>query len=428
MAKMQVFTYDNLLLYDELLKSYVDAEDAKSLKTVAIEGNTLKFYKVAEPVGDTEPAYTITLPETDLSGLIPKITGATVGNVVTAKADGTVEDSGIAIANLASKSEVEVVDDKADANTSAIEAINNGTTGILAQAKTYADGKDTSIQAAKDAADAAQADVDTLETKVGDISTLTTTAKTNVVSAINEIKAAVAAGGEAGVITIDTTTTTEGYLKSYTINQGGVKVGTIDIPKDLVVTEGSVVVDPEGQPSGTYIKLVIANQTDPIYINVGTLVDLYTEEANATQIQLTVDNTTREISAVIVAGSVGTTELADNAVTTIKIADANVTKAKLHTDVQTSLGKADSAIQSVITGTANGTISVDGTDVSVKGLGSAAYTDTTAYDAAGVAETKVNALANGAVATNTANITTLQGLVGDGCEAIPEASITALFD
>lgn len=41
--------------------------------------------------------------------------------------------------------------------------------------------------------------------------------------------------------------------------------------------------------------------------------------------------------------------------------------------------KADTAIQSVTTGSANGTISVDGTDVSVYGLGSAAYTNSTAY-------------------------------------------------
>ena len=41
--------------------------------------------------------------------------------------------------------------------------------------------------------------------------------------------------------------------------------------------------------------------------------------------------------------------------------------------------KADSAVQSVATGSTNGTISVDGTDVSVKGLGSAAYTPRTDY-------------------------------------------------
>ena len=151
MAKLQVFTYDNLALYDELLKGYVDAEDAKSLKTVAIDGNTLKFYRVSEPVGETAPAYTITLPETDISGLIPKITGATAGNVVTAKADGTVEDSGIKAADLATKAEVKAVEDKADANKASIDAINNADTGILKTAKDYADSK------VKDLADGAVA-------------------------------------------------------------------------------------------------------------------------------------------------------------------------------------------------------------------------------------------------------------------------------
>ena len=150
-TKLQVFTYDNLALYDELLKGYVDAEDAKSLKTVAIDGNTLKFYRVSEPVGETAPAYTITLPETDLSGLIPKITGATAGNVVTAKADGTVEDSGIKAADLATKAEVKAVEDKADANKASIDAINNADTGILKTAKDYADSK------VKDLADGAVA-------------------------------------------------------------------------------------------------------------------------------------------------------------------------------------------------------------------------------------------------------------------------------
>ena len=150
-TKLQVFTYDNLALYDGLLKGYIDAEDAKSLKTVAIDGNTLKFYRVSEPVGETAPAYTITLPETDISGLIPKITGATAGNVVTAKADGTVEDSGIKAADLATKAEVKAVEDKADANKASIDAINNADTGILKTAKDYADSK------VKDLADGAVA-------------------------------------------------------------------------------------------------------------------------------------------------------------------------------------------------------------------------------------------------------------------------------
>lgn len=44
-------------------------------------------------------------------------------------------------------------------------------------------------------------------------------------------------------------------------------------------------------------------------------------------------------------------------------------------------GKADTALQKadIVTGTANGTIAVDGSDVAVKGLGSAAYTGANAY-------------------------------------------------
>lgn len=172
-----------------------------------------------------------------------------------------------------------------------------------------------------------------VDTKVGSLIDLETTSKDNLVNAVNEVRAAISAGGTAAQITMDTTTTTEGYLKSYTLKQGDTKIGTIDIPKDLVVTSGSVVTNPEGQTEGTYIKFVIANQDEPIYINVGSLVDIYTAAASATQIQLTVDNSTREISATIVAEAVGMAELATNAVTTVKIADANVTLAKLASDV-----------------------------------------------------------------------------------------------
>lgn len=232
-----------------------------------------------------------------------------------------------------------------------------------------------------------ETDIDALETSIGDLGGLNTTAKNNLVAAINEVRQAVETGGTGSVVTIETSPVTPGALKSYIIKQGSSTVGTIDIPKDMVVQSGEVVKDPEDQDPGTYIKLVLANVKEPLYINVGTLVDLYTAKKSATQVQIAVDNGSREISATIVAGGVGTAELGDNAIVTAKIANANVTKAKLSTDVQTSLGKADSAIQSVTTGTTNGTIAVDGSDVSVKGLGSAAYTESSEYDAAGSANT-----------------------------------------
>lgn len=55
-------------LYDGLVKKYINDADAKSIKSVKIEGRTLKFYKVEEPIGeDVLPAYSITIPETDLT-------------------------------------------------------------------------------------------------------------------------------------------------------------------------------------------------------------------------------------------------------------------------------------------------------------------------------------------------------------------------
>lgn len=77
---------------------------------------------------------------------------------------------------------------------------------------------------------------------------------------------------------------TSGYLKTYILSQGKTEVGRIDIPKDLVVKEGKLV---HGYWSGdtfteneegpdTAIKLVIANQEKPIYINTKDLVDFYT--------------------------------------------------------------------------------------------------------------------------------------------------------
>ena len=184
----------------------------------------------------------------------------------------------------------------------------------------------------------------------------------------------------------------EDYVKIYTLKQGTTTIGNINIPKDMVVKSGTVEVNPTGKDEGTYIVLTLANATeDKIYVNVGTLVDIYKAKAEAAQVQVAIDPTTREISASIVAGSIGTTELADLAVTTVKIAEGNVTKSKLSTEVQTSLGLADSAVQSIAAGTNNGTISVDGTEVSVTGLKSAAFADTSAFDAAGTAETKANA-------------------------------------
>jgi hypothetical protein len=96
---------------------------------------------------------------------------------------------------------------------------------------------------------------------------------------------------------------TAGYLKTYILSQGvgtgKTEIGKIDIPKDLVVTSGSLVhgtwngntftEDLEGPD--TAIKLVIANQEEPVYINTKDLVDYYTAGNG-----IDIDNTHNTIS------------------------------------------------------------------------------------------------------------------------------------
>lgn len=234
------------------------------------------------------------------------------------------------------------------------KVISDGDSDTLKTAKNYADGLASNYDAAgtahtkvnelaNGAVKANTEAISEVKENVGTLGNLGTTAKTDLVSAINEVRNSVSAGGTAAAVTMSTDTTTSGALKSYTIKQGDNTVGVIDIPKDMVVESGEVVVNPEGQDNGTYIKLVLANVAEPLYINVGTLVDIYKAKANATQVQVTIDSSTREISATIKSESITATELASNAVTTAKIANANVTKAKLSNEVQTSLGKADAS-------------------------------------------------------------------------------------
>lgn len=289
------------------------------------------------------------------------------------------------------------------------------------------EGEGTSIQDMIDEA------IATVQTQIGTLSSLNTTAKDNLVNAINEVRAAVSAGDTEAQVTLEEGTSAD-YAKVYTLKQGESTVGTINIPKDMVVKSGAVETDPAGQAPGTYIVLTLANATsDKIYVNVGTLVDIYTAQQSAAQVQLSINSRTREISATLVDGGVSEAKLAANAVTTAKIADGNVTeakiaagavssekvaanaivtakiadgnvtKAKLATAVQSSLDAADSALQSadITTGATNGTVAVDGTDVAVKGLGTAAYTESSAYDAAGSANAVKTAVIGTADDTST---------------------------
>lgn len=85
-----------------------------------------------------------------------------------------------------------------------------------------------------------------------------------------------------------------------------------------------------------------------------------------------------------------------NAINALDVADAAVTNQYVSRVVQTdgkiAVTRAALPVTSVTEGSANGTIAVNGANVNVHGLGSAAYTDATDYEAAGAAAAAVAAL------------------------------------
>lgn len=154
-------------------------------------------------------------------------------------------------------------------------------------------------------------------------------------------------------VTIAESAGTGDVLKTYTFTQNGKEIGKINLAKDVVVTSGAVVLH-----DGAKCLELTLTSGDIVHIPVTDLVDVYTAAANADKVQVAISDS-NEISASIVAGAVTVSELADNAVETAKISDKNVTKAKLADDVQTSLGKADTAYQKPADGIAKSDLAAD---------------------------------------------------------------------
>lgn len=157
-------------------------------------------------------------------------------------------------------------------------------------------------------------------------------------------------------------TAAAGDVATYHLTKDGVNEGVaINIPKDLVVASGSVITAVEGKlpegvtEAGTYIQLNLANSDKPLYINVGKLIEYVTGGSGENDaIQVNVSSDTHKVTANVKEGS--------------------LTKEMLAAGVVASLGKADSAVQTVVAGDTNGTIKVDGNAVAVTGLQDTAFT------------------------------------------------------
>lgn len=193
-------------------------------------------------------------------------------------------------------------------------------------------------------------------------------------------------------------TAANGDIATYHLTKDGVNEGVaINIPKDLVVSSGSVETFtsgalPEGvTEAGTYIKLTLANSTKPLYINVSTLIEYVTGGSGENDaIQINVSSDTHKVTANVKNGS--------------------LTKEMLAAGVVASLGKADTAVQTVVAGEANGTIKVDGKEVAVAGLKDAAFATVKSINdtAQGYVDTAKAAL-EGNDATDNENSATIVG-------------------
>ena len=116
-------------------------------------------------------------------------------------------------------------------------------------------------------------------------------------------------------------TPNDGYLKTYQFTYGTGSAFEIDIPKDLVVTAGEIIVVNSSSPvsgltDGTYLKLTIANQTEPVYINTSDLCDVYTGKTATDGVSVSI-SASNEISATLVGKAVTEANLEDTLATKI---------------------------------------------------------------------------------------------------------------
>lgn len=455
--------YTGLSTYDNLIKGYIDAADALSIKyaEVSQDGNNLLLYKVASPEAGTTADFTIPMGSTALKNFVKSL-GTAVGATLN---QGETAYSVTFTGDIAAATDVVTAVQLLDTHigtlasltttdkTSIVAAINqvlgaiSTAIGNLDASEFALASKDINdiitIKGIKETDGIIEVGTDTTKdvtfAKVAatgsaeDVSYDNTTSgltSTNAQDAIDELAEASAGGVESKTVYITETAGSAGdvFSKRYGIYQGatgtslspvvGEKLADIDIPKDMVVENGSVVditynsIDGKlydgltdvteiikgaggtatAADAGKYIKLIIANAaSNVLYIAAKDLVDIYTVEQSATQVQLAINNNV--ISATIVAGSINTNELANSAVTTAKIADDAVTADKVaitaHTESQTA-------------GTDGVAISVTTTDGQVSGVTASIAAET--YDNYGEASS-----------------------VYDSIESITDAQIRSLF-
>ena len=419
-------TYENLIsldrlsefktAYDGVMATAIATAEAQSLHTVVLSNTTLKFYKEmpADVTSETTPAFSINLPQQDLSNLMTKISGAQGGKIAQTKADGTVEESTVAIADLETKAHAGTIPAGATATT------------IVGYAKEVADSKDAAIQAAASAASAAQGEVDALETYVGTIPSGATA--TDVVGYAAEVAdavaddldtldqslAAIAKSGDSADASYDNTTsglTATDVQSAIDEVVGG--LGTA-AAADIATTAIQVESTDDGLVSAEQVAAFVAQEIAGLE-GAMHFVGVITRQTGETDAQAIARVVTDPESGDVVVMSDNAKEYVYDGTAWREVGDEtefvkktttiagvdlqdNITDSELRTALNVADGAQVNVVETVkvngsaltpdgnkavnvtvAEGATNGTVAVNGSDVAVHGLGSAAYTASTAY-------------------------------------------------
>lgn len=336
-ATKPTYNADEITGIDTYIANYVNEQMGISVDTdtqytiVAVEGNAYQYKLMSKSKADSQ--YTTEVAVID----IPKYDDTALANRV-GSLEGLVGKTAVS-AQIAAAIEALKLADTYEAKGAAA-AVQGETTSTVKDVEdalnTYKTTNDEAVAAAKKAGDDAMAEA---QKKVGSVTAGdasvtvggTTTAPTvaakisqdadNALSLADDgLKVVVPAAAE---YTIEKAADSGEYAAIYALKKDGVQVGaSINIPKDMVVESGVVVENPEGQAEGTYIELKLQNVTDPLYINVGSLIEYVTSGSQT--------------------GDMVVIAVSDDHKVTATITDGSITLAKLATDVQTAIGKAHS--------------------------------------------------------------------------------------
>ena len=456
MATTSLVSFERLSQYDGLLKNLMSAEDAKAIKRVSYDSSTrvLSFYKTesAPQSGEDTPYATVTIPDT--SSFISKIANPTAGDFVTVTSTGELVDAGASI----DYDKILVAEGTGGASDVMLDDYIGSIPGTASSTTVIGYAAEVAAAEAADAISGVTGSA-TIASKSGNVVTIKAGVAQADAAISNDsgsdiVLAAVAATGAADDVTYDNTTSgmtattvqdaideLEGGLgtaaaanvATSAIQEESTDTGLVSaaqvatfVASEISGLEGAmhfvgVVNRQEGESDSQAIARVVTSPTAGDVIVMGDTAKEYiydgTNWREVGDEGLYVQKSTT-IAGVNLEDNITKTELLtalnvedgaeENVIETVKVNGSALTPATKAVDIL------------IVEGATNGTLAVNGTDVAVHGLGSAAYTDSTAYDAAGTAQGLIAAL-------DADDIVYEEGAGGDPNTSVKDA-LDTLFD